>query len=746
MKKALFYILLFLFTSSTYLNAQIEYKGSPHNFGKKSLNEIPFVSLPKQDPQEIEKLLTQNQGKKKQLIGKVFDVDYSTSSIGKWENVDGAKIWRLGIGSEGAEEIGLMFENFNLEEGVKLFIYPENKQYYIGAFTHLNNKRSGKLPVRGVGGENIIVELQVPDYASIPEFSITEVRHNYIAVSPKKKLSGSCHIDINCTEGQEWQIEKRAVVKFTYSEDGRNYSCTGSLINNTNFDGIPYILSANHCISNSTIAETAVFYFNHEKATCSSLLNKNAKTIASSIFRATGPLGALDFSLLELSEVPPVHYEAYYAGWSRNPLPTDRTVGIHHPVGDVKKISIDTSGPATLEIPPIGWPDDSASHWKVYWDLGVTEGGSSGSPLFDSNHRIIGDLSGGDASCEHPENPDYFTKFDLSWNKYPGKTTSLKPWLDPRDIDPLFIDGLTPNDEAADLRLDEIVYPNGAFRFSNSLSPVIVVNNGGMETITQFDINISINLLPVRTDSWTGELKSQSSQIIKLNQLEISPNDTLLKITLTTNAKGDYKENNTREIALEYTTGDLVNLKFEGASENTLVAWTLNNSKGETLYRKTDNTKLMVDSYPFILPPGCYYLLLQPVAIDQPQSVELYNETDQETIATGLIDNVSSKKAWGNSNLTRFCINPEATATADVFNDQYEVVKNFAHDYIGLKVNYGYLKKIDLYTVNGQHLQSWTDVKGKLNIPLHGYEQGVYVVKIYGSRFQSTEKVLLVKP
>ncbi|MBS3774803.1 MAG: T9SS type A sorting domain-containing protein, partial [Bacteroidales bacterium] len=63
------------------------------------------------------------------------------------------------------------------------------------------------------------------------------------------------------------------------------------------------------------------------------------------------------------------------------------------------------------------------------WDVGTTESGSSGSPLFNQNKRIIGDLSGGEATCEDPVN-DYFARFDRSWDDFGIKEHQLKAWLD----------------------------------------------------------------------------------------------------------------------------------------------------------------------------------------------------------------------------------------------------------------------------------------------------------------------------
>ena len=73
---------------------------------------------------------------------------------------------------------------------------------------------------------------------------------------------------------------------------------------------------------------------------------------------------------------------------------------MHHPSGDIKKISTYSSNLNTS-----GWNGNGVqSHWRVYWTSnsnghGVTEGGSSGSPIFRANGRIMGTLTGGGSYC-----------------------------------------------------------------------------------------------------------------------------------------------------------------------------------------------------------------------------------------------------------------------------------------------------------------------------------------------------------
>lgn len=127
-----------------------------------------------------------------------------------------------------------------------------------------------------------------------------------------------------------------------------------------------------------------------------------------------------DFALLKLVEsvrnIPA--YIPYYLGWTRSSsLPTKGTV-IHHPRGDIKKIAIDnnTLGKAI-----------NNTHWKVTYDVGTTERGSSGAPLLNQNKLVVGQLHSGGIGCNISDN---YGRFDVSWDYGSVATRRLKDWLD----------------------------------------------------------------------------------------------------------------------------------------------------------------------------------------------------------------------------------------------------------------------------------------------------------------------------
>ncbi|MBA7571539.1 hypothetical protein ES708_13303 [subsurface metagenome] len=220
---------------------------------------------------------------------------------------------------------------------------------------------------------------------------------------------------------------------------GGDELCSGSLVNNTKNDTVPYFLTAFHCIENNEQAQVTVFFFDYESPYCDGPDGSALKTISGATLKATSDEN-LDFSLVELSKIPPFLYKPYYAGWNNSLIAPANTVTIHHPSGDVKKITIDNDSPltATYDI------YDYNAFWRIEkWETGTTEAGSSGCPLFDNNHRLIGLLNGGYASCGNSVN-DYFVKFGRLWDDYPGSLNQLKYWLDPLSGTGTTMDGLDP--------------------------------------------------------------------------------------------------------------------------------------------------------------------------------------------------------------------------------------------------------------------------------------------------------------
>lgn len=373
-----------------------------------------------------------------------FDVELNPKNAGLWVTQNKYKIWTLGIESTDAYSINLIFRNFHLPPGARLFIYNSDRTELIGAFTEKNNNEAGIFPTQPVSGDKIIVqyeELMDSEFEGMPE--ISRISHDYLGVTLKGydkrrplNTSGSCNVNVNCEEGINNEDAKNSVCRIFINGDEL---CTGVLVNNTATDGKPYVLTAGHCIDNNAQAQTSLFLFNYESPYCGSIDGDNTHSISGSTLKAR--FDSLDFALVELSIPPPNSYRPYYAGWDVSGEVVASSFAIHHPMGDVKKIAIDKDSPVTATY---NTKFTRLAFWNVLkWDVGVTEIGSSGGPLFNVFSRVIGSLTGGDAYCGYPEN-DFYEKISKSWDYKSNSSMQLKAWLDPLNTGKKKINGYNP--------------------------------------------------------------------------------------------------------------------------------------------------------------------------------------------------------------------------------------------------------------------------------------------------------------
>lgn len=418
------------------LEAQLSGGGKPEPFNG-FRRDSSWIRVP--GPDRLKSLEDQEaySGKKPFRFAEVSDLSVNPEEEGEWfETGDGRNIWRLGIHAPSSYALGLVFDRYRLEGEAVLFIYTPDQKRILGGFNHSNNKPSGIFPVDNLPGDQIIVELQVPAGQNYGELSIGKLSKAFVDIfgtsDARFGLAGSCNININCPEGDDWQVVKRAVCRILIISKGEY--CSGTLINNALNDGKAYLYAANHCIGTSADAQSSVFVFGYESPSCISTDGSVANSLSSAQLLATSD--SLDFSLLLLNETPPESYKPYFAGWTISETPPSSGICIHHPLGDVMKISYENNTLLTTyqTVNPPTWLTVGSvpqAFWRVQrWDKGTTQGGSSGSALFNSSKKIVGNLTGGDATCPNPVN-DYFSKFFMNWDYYPQPEKSLKSWLGP---------------------------------------------------------------------------------------------------------------------------------------------------------------------------------------------------------------------------------------------------------------------------------------------------------------------------
>jgi hypothetical protein len=404
-----------------------------------------FLDFPK-PIEQIRQVLEEERNSYSNLKARIYAVGIETAlnpgTSGQWDTVPGkGYVWRTGIHAENALSLNLFIENYRMSSGMSLYAYNQSRTNIAGPFDVRHNANGGVLPVQSLPGDMIIVEWNIPRQASRNDFTITSVGYGFRDMSGDRTgtlaTAADCNADINCRTGNHWQREKRSVVRLeTITQTGnitRTQYCTGTLVNQAvdNDRKKPYILTANHCISTNDMARRTTFVFGYEKADCKGASPSILPGITGSSLVATKR--ELDFALLEMSDNTADAQRPYYAGWNTSITTPRGAAGIHHPQGDVKKISVENDPlvTGTFNDDYTGLHCDRDAHWIVKrWDEGTTEQGSSGSAIFDAGHMVVGTLSGGTATCTYPMN-DYYSKFSEQWNKYPAADESLQPWLDP---------------------------------------------------------------------------------------------------------------------------------------------------------------------------------------------------------------------------------------------------------------------------------------------------------------------------
>lgn len=373
----------------------------------------------------------------------------------------------------------LHFSNFEMPEGAEIFFYDETGDFVLGSFNGSDAKEDGTFYTQAIPGSRVFVEYSVPANVNPGRLVVDNVMYGYKAIfgglnadatmgvdekGAHGEAEGDCHINVKCSEGDDWRDQIRSVVAIEIIATSGAYMCSGALINNARQDRTPYVLSAFHCQEVDGTLNGFVFYFLYQTLTCTATNGPSNKSVTGATIKAKNSYnGGSDFLLLELSSAVPDNYTPYYAGWDRTNT-VSPTLGscIHHPGGDYKKISI-----------PRSVTRGNGSYTRffdVYWytgsnNKGVTEQGSSGSPLFSGEKRIIGQLYAGTSACNYMNGDDYYGRVYSSWTGRGTDESRLSTWLDPDGTGIEVLDGL----DYQDVGIDDVtpssprkmsVYPN----------------------------------------------------------------------------------------------------------------------------------------------------------------------------------------------------------------------------------------------------------------------------------------------
>ena len=586
------------------LHAQLSFGGSPlglkkgHELPAAPVSVMPAVDAKALMDEDAARALTGQKGPFR--FGYNHMVDLGTDNSGVWHTLpNGDRVWRLGIHCPDAFSINFEFHDYVVPEGGQVFVYNDQGDR-LGAFDARSNPGFTTLGVTQLAGDRITIEYVEPAaVAGQGLLRVSQVTHAYRDVLGQAKGlgdSGACNNNVICPVGDPWRDQIRSVAIITV---GGNGQCTGQLINNCAEDGTAYFLTARHCLPGSQNINNWVYRFNWESPSCNQNLNgPTNQTLSGSTLLASS--AGSDVALIRINTQPPASYNVFYSGWDRSGTAPTSSVAIHHPSGDVKKISFDTD-------PAVQANFGGAQCWRILnWENGTTEPGSSGSGLWNQNGHIIGQLYGGQATCQNNVN-DYYGRFDVSWSVLSTHLGNCGPVLggyDPNNSEPLAYD-------AAIMAINNV--PSSLCN-DNTITPTVTIRNNGTTTLTSLTITYQVTGSTQATSNWTGSLATGAQATHPLPAITLPNGEVTLTVTASQpNGQQDLNPANdtrTQDIMVA-SPGNEVTLRITLDNYGSETTWQVATNSGTIVatggpYQDGQNGTVINEA--LCLADGCYNL------------------------------------------------------------------------------------------------------------------------------------------
>lgn len=751
MKRTILSLLGFSFLAFASL-AQIQGDGGlPHSKKisvYKSMDKHVFAQ-PDIDALRAEDEMIDKTGSGPWRFGYNNEVDLSLTNSGTWTTLpNGGKIWNIRLKCEDARTVNLTFRNLTIPEGNELYVYNVDKSFILGKFTE-NHLYQGQLGTELVPGEEAIVEYYIApeNLGKSVSLEIYRVTHGYRTADEFMEKafgnSGNCNMNVNCPDGTAWGDQKRGAVMLVSGSSG---FCSGSLINNTLNDGKPYVLTANHCYSDPT---SWIFRFNWEAPDCANPASSPTfQSLSGAVLRARRTPS--DFCLVEITgglesgtgPVPtvPASFGAFFNGWNNADAPPTASVSIHHPSGDIKKISFDDN-PA-VAVQAMG-SSEANSSWQVIWDRSTTtEGGSSGSPLFDQNHRIIGQLWGGGASCSNLSAADYYGRVNKSWEPVGSdQTNQLKYWLDPSSTGVEAIDGYDPAGPSAalDAGASSLTGATGTM-CTGDVTPQFTLVNFGTDDLTSATITYGYDGVEDQTYNWSGTLAQYGSEVISFPTVSLGGGSHTFSVTVT-QANGTTDENAINNATSSSFTvivdGQAISIDLYLDCYGTETSWEISDGVGTVLYSGSgysDNDEGLHQTE-LCLAEGCYNFTLNDAYGDgmagQSEgwgcTSDGWYEIYQGALLVGELPIADAM--FGTQDVREFCVVVNGLDEKSM-NFDLNVYPNPTTGNVAITASVE-MTKVEVFNLSGQILKTISPKSEVLSLDLGDLSKGVYILYVH---------------
>ncbi|MBI3280516.1 MAG: PPC domain-containing protein [Acidobacteria bacterium] len=353
----------------------------------------------------------------------------------QWHGVPGGRrVWQMAFHSPEARALRVHFTAFDAGGGRVWLHAPSEDSEVTGPYTGRGPYEDGDFWSDIIFADTVVIEYEPapgrPD-AGAPPWVVAELSHVFDTatlpgLTPDKSVRGGpsaaapCHVDVTCDP--TWDETSRAVALIIFEKPQGAATCSGTLLNTITSSNVPYFLTAWHCIDNDTIARSVIALWNYQTPECNGAPPSDLRSLPRSVGARhviSNDHARGDFSLLRFDELPE---GAVFSGWTNQELDTGGVgIGIHHPRGEFKRIS---GGLRDSDVDlPGGRPRDS--FYRMRWEVGRTEPGSSGSGLFAAPGVLVGTLSFG------PKPPEGATVCDIAPYDFYGRFSEYFPLLRP---------------------------------------------------------------------------------------------------------------------------------------------------------------------------------------------------------------------------------------------------------------------------------------------------------------------------